>query len=507
MNKNIDRRVFLTNFAMLAAGIAAPAAHANGPADRPDKRRQLTDLTAVAAVTAMRNGELKAEDYAHALLDRAQQLDGLNAFRTLDQEMVLEAARAADKSRASGAHVGTLHGLPIPVKDSVNSKALPTSYGTAAFRNFRPNNDAGVLKLLLAQGGILMGKTNIHELSAGWTSNNPIFGAVHNPYDPSRIPGGSSGGSAVAVAACMAPLAVAADTWGSIRVPASMCGLAGLRPSYGRYPDDGILPLADAKFDQSGSLARTVGDLALFDAALTSDRGPLTATPLKGVRVGIAPEFLLSGLDPEVERITTDAMQKLRAVGVELIEVELPDILKTTDDTVDTIMSYEGHLAVSAFLDAQGAGITFDQMLQQASEDIRRDFDPADRPTQDAYQAALAQRQRIREATGRFYEQHRIVALTFPPILIPPPPISHEGKFSIGGKQVSFGAAMTRNTALGTCADLTSLVLPAGMTSNGLPVGLEFDALTGHDRALLALGLSLEKGLGSIPSPRFGGAA
>jgi indoleacetamide hydrolase len=506
MNKNIDRREFLTSFAILAAGIAAPAAHANGP-DRLAKRRPLTDLTAVAAVAAMRNGDIKAEDYARALLDRAQQFDNLNAFRTLDREMVLEAATAADKSRASGAHLGALHGLPIPVKDSFNSKALPTSYGTAAYRNFRPNNDAGVLKLLLAQGGILMGKTNINELSAGWTSNNPIFGAVHNPYDPSRIPGGSSGGSAVAVAARMAPLAVAADTWGSIRVPASMCGLAGLRPSFGRYPDDGILPLADAKFDQSGSLARTVSDLALFDAALTSDRAPLRPTPLKGVRIGIAPEFLLSGLDPEVDRSTTDAMHKLRAAGAQLIELDLPEILKTTDDTVDTIMSYEGQLALSAFFDAQGSGITFDLMLQQASEDIRNDFDPADRPTQDAYQSALAQRQRIRDEIGRYYAQHRIVALAFPPILIPPPLIGEKGKFKIDGKEISFGHAMTRNTALGTCADLASLVLPAGMTSNGLPVGLEFDAVTGHDRALLSLGLSLERALGSITSPRLGGVA
>jgi indoleacetamide hydrolase len=256
MKNNIDRREFLSSIAALAAvGIAAANPRANRP-DRLDKR-PLTDLTAVAAVAAMRNGDIQAEDYARALLDRAQQFEILNAFRTIDREAVLEAARAADRSRASRAPLGALHGLPIPVKDSFNSKTLPTSYGTKAFRNFKPNNDAGLLKLLLAQGGILMGKTNIHELSAGWTSNNPIFGAVHNPYDPSRIPGGSSGGSAAAVAARMAPLAVAADTWGSIRVPASMCGLAGLRPSYGRYPDDGILPLAQPKFDQSGSLART----------------------------------------------------------------------------------------------------------------------------------------------------------------------------------------------------------------------------------------------------------
>jgi Asp-tRNA(Asn)/Glu-tRNA(Gln) amidotransferase A subunit family amidase len=500
VKKNINRREFLASAAALAGGVAAADTFANRP-DRADKRQGLTDLTAVAAVTAMRNGEIKAEDYARALLDRAQQLNGLNAFRTLDVEMVLEAARAADKARASGAAIGALHGLPIPVKDTFNSKALPTSYGTRAFRDFRPRDDAGVLKLLWAQGGILMGKTNIQELSYGWTSNNKIFGPVHNPYDPTRIPGGSSGGSAVAVAARMAPLAVAADTWGSIRVPASMCGLAGLRPSFGRYPDDGILTLAEAKFDQAGSLARSVTDLALFDATVTGDRAPLTATPLKGVRIGSAAS-LLSGLDPEVERVTAEAFRKLRAAGVTWVEAELPDVVNSARDIVGTIISYESPLAMAAFLEAQGTGITFDEMLQQASEDIRSDFDPNDRPAQHDYQSALVQRERVREEIGRYYEQHHIVALAFPPIMIPPPPIGEEGKFTIRGKQVSFGRAVSRNTALGTCADMVSLVLPAGMTSNGLPVGLEFDALTGNDRVLLALGLSLDKALGPIPAPR-----
>lgn len=355
--------------------------------------------------------------------------------------------------------------------------------------------------MLWAQGGILMGKTNIHELSSGWTSNNKIFGPVRNPYDPTRVSGGSSGGSAAAVAARMAPLAVAADTWGSIRVPASMCGLTGLRPSFGRYPDDGVLPLADAKFDQVGPLARSVRDLALFDAAVTGNPAPVTATALKGVRIGIAPESLMSGLDPEVERVTTEALQKLREAEVTLVVAELGDMVKRSIDAVDTILSYEGKPAITAFLDAHATGVTFDQMLQQASEEIRDDFKDAP-PAEDAYGSAVAERQRIREEIRRYFEQPRIIALAFPPIMIPPPKIGEERKIIIRGQKVPQYIALARNTALGSCADLASLVLPAGMNSNGLPVGLEFDALTGNDRALLALGLSLEKLLGPIPAPR-----
>ena len=470
-------------------------------------RRNLTDLSAVAVVTAIRNGELKAEDYARALLERAQHLESLNAFRTLDPQMVLEAARDADKTRASGAVLGALHGLPIPVKDSVNSKALPTSNGTGALRDFRPRDDAGVLKSLLAQGAILMGKTNLHELSYGWTSNNGIFGAVHNPYEPTHVPGGSSGGSAVAVAARMAPLAVAEDTWGSIRVPASMCGLAGLRPSFGRYPDDGIMPLTDGKFDQVGALARCVADLALFDAVVAGERTPLRPTPLRGTRIGISPS-LLSDLDPEVERITTAAFHKLRAAGVTLVEAELPEAVKAAIGPVSTILGYETMPAITAFLQAQGTGVTFEQLLQQASESMQGTLKAhalaANRPTPDVYESALTQRLRIREEICQYFEQHRLIALAFPPVLVPPPQIGEEAQVTIRGQQVSRLVAMGRNTALASCASMAGLVLPAGMTSTGLPVGLEFDALTGSDRTLLSLGLSLEKVLGPIPAPSTG---
>jgi mandelamide amidase len=505
MAHDIERREFLVRATVLAGGAAASAPLPYRTA-RAEARPDLTGLTAVAAVTAMRNGEIKAEDYARALLDRAQSRESLNAFRTLDREMVLEAARAADEARASGAPLGALHGLPIPVKDSVNTKALPTSNGTQAFRDFKPRDDAAVLKPLFAQGAILMGKTNIHELSYGWTSNNGIFGPVRNPYDPTRVPGGSSGGSGVAVAARMAPLAIAEDTLGSIRVPATMCGLAGLRPSFGRYPGDGIMPLTDNKFDQVGPLARSVGDLALFDAVVAGDTSPLAVTPLNGVRIGISPEYFLSGLDPEVERITTKAFDKLRAAGAMLVSAEIPDVAKAAMAVAITIIAYETMPAIAAFLEAQGTGVTFDDMLQQASEGIQGTFKtfalPPNRPTQEAYESALAQRQRIREEIRQYFERQGIIALAFPPIMIPPPQIGEEEEVTIRGEKVPLYVTMARNTGLGSCASMASLVLPAGMTSNGLPVGLEFDALMGNDRTLLSLGLSLEQVLGPIPAPK-----
>src|SRR5208283_2808607 len=199
-----------------------------------DEAVWLLNLSAGDAVSRMSRGDFTVERYASVLLARCEAFRSLNAFITLEPARVLEDARACDRLRRSGAKPGRLFGLPVPVKDSVYTKDYPTTGGTPALRHFRPAEDASVVKTLRAGGAILLGKTNLHELSFGLTSNNLAFGAVHNPYDPTCIPGGSSGGTSVAVAAHMAPLGVGEDTRGSIRVPAAMCGICGFRPTTGR---------------------------------------------------------------------------------------------------------------------------------------------------------------------------------------------------------------------------------------------------------------------------------
>src|SRR5882762_631335 len=504
MGTKRGRREFLKKSSILSVAAAGSTAVPFKVACAAEPSES-SELTAVAAVAAMRRGDIKSENYARDLLDRAQSLNALNAFRTLDREMVLEAARAADKARAAGTLLGVLHGLPVPVKDSVNTKALPTSNGTRALRDFRPKDDAAVLKPLFGQGAILMGKTNIHELSYGWTSNNGVYGPVRNPYDTNRIPGGSSGGSAAAVAARIAPLAIAEDTLGSIRVPATMCGLAGLRPSFGRYPGDGIMPLTTDKFDQVGPVARSVADLALFDTVSSGTATQISATPLKGIRIGISPDYFLSGLDPEVDRVINDAFFKLSAAGATLVWTEIPAIAKEAMGVTVTIILYETMPSITAFLEEQGTGISFEQLLQEASEGMQGVFKalvlPPNRPPQDVYESMLAKREQIKVEIQRYFQQQGISALAFPPVMIPPPMIGEESEFTIAGQKVPLFVAMARNTSLGSCASMASLILPAGMTHSGLPIGMEFAALGGKDRELLSLGLTLEKVLGPIPGP------
>jgi indoleacetamide hydrolase len=347
-----------------------------------------------------------------------------------------------------------------------------------------------------------MGKTNIHELSRGWTSNNFAFGAVLNPYDVTCIPGGSSGGSAAAVAARMAPLALAEDTLGSIRIPASLCGLAGLRPTFGRYPGGGIMPLTLDKFDQAGPLARSVADLALFDAAVTGDARPLTPPNLSGVRIGVSPAYFLSSLDPEVERVTSAVFARLKDAGATFVTADIPDAMVEAPTIVATLIAYENRASISAFLAEHEAGVTFEEVLAQASPLLQSAYQsPA--PPREAYDAALARREQLKAATLEYFQTHGIDALAFPPALTPAPPLGDNLEFQIRGERVSIRTVMARNTALGSAASLCSLVLPGGLSSQGLPIGVEFAALPGQDRPLLSLGLSLEQALDPIPAPNL----
>ncbi len=206
----------------------------------------MIELTAVDAVAAIRRGEVAAEAYAERLLAQQARLSHLNALTWIDVEKVREQARAVDKARAKNQGSGPLAGLPVAVKDNIDTLGFPTSSGTASLKTLMPKADAPVAAALWKAGAILFGKANMHELAGGGTSSNPAFGFVRNPYDPARTPGGSSGGTAAAIGARIVPAGLGTDTAGSVRIPSAFSGTAGLRPSIAGgklYSDSGVVPV------------------------------------------------------------------------------------------------------------------------------------------------------------------------------------------------------------------------------------------------------------------------
>lgn len=506
----VTRRGFLLGASGLA--LTARAAERERPipapfAAMPNRSAALLELSAVQAVNLMSTGELTAERYAQALLARCAEQKALNAFISLAPERVLEAARAADRRRAAGAPLGALHGLPIPVKDSLNTRDYPTTAGTPALRGFRPAQDAPLVETLVGAGAIVLGKTNLHELSYGWTSNNLAFGAVHNPYDPARIPGGSSGGTAAAVAALMAPLGVAEDTEGSIRVPAALCGIVGFRPTTGRYSTQGAAPISSL-FDQAGPHARSVADIALFDAVASGDHQPLAVPSLKGIRLAVARGYFYAGLDAEVERLTAAALAKLTAAGAEIIEADVPDLDNLIGLITDQVQNHDVRIELPKYLKAYGASVRFEDVVAQASPDIRAIFERDVLPggpgfvSEEAYRAAVdVHLPKLRRTYRDYFARTGAKAMVLPATMVTAPRIGEDREVQIRGQAVPFDVAVARNIAPGSTAGLPGLVLPVGVADDGLPVAIELDGPAASDRSLLALGVAVERVLGPVTPP------
>jgi indoleacetamide hydrolase len=508
------RRRFLNGVAAAAASAWARAETAPAtPAPKQKSPGDLPDLTAGEAVRLLTRGEISAVEYARALLDQCEAGRGLNAFITQRPEQVLAAARECDRRRRTGTPLGPLHGLPIPIKDSVNTRDLPTTAGTPALRHFQPREDAPLVRALRKAGAIVLGKTNLHELSYGYTSNNHAYGAIRNPYDPTRIPGGSSGGTAAAIASRMAPLGIAEDTEGSIRVPAALCGIAGLRPTTGRYSTHGCVPISPL-FDQVGPHARAVDDLLLFDSAVTGFTASAAPLSLKGVRLGVVRSFWFSSLDSDTEQVTTAALDALRHAGVELVEGDLPELPHFIELITDPVQNHDVKPSLTRYLAEYHTGLTFEELFAQASPDVQRLIKPAITPgTRDfvpdvQYEEIVrVHLPKMRAMYRNYFARSGVAAIVFPTTILPAPKLGEEDmEVQVGDRRMPLDEAMSRNIAPGSTAGLPGLVLPAGLTSSGLPVALEFDGPAGSDRSLLALGVALEAVLGKLPPPPKSGA-
>ncbi|VTU28676.1 Mandelamide hydrolase [Variovorax sp. PBS-H4] len=469
----------------------------------PDSARALVDgVTAHGRGIPAGASSFSAESRCRQLLGRCEAQHSLNALSWQATPRLLEQARQLDRALAAGEPAGRLAGLPLVVKDNIDTPGFPTSAGNAWLRRDLPPRPAPVWRALEEAGALLLGKSSMHELAAGATSNNPVFGRVGNPRTTDRIPGGSSGGTAAAIAAGLAPAGLGTDTSGSLRTPAAFCGIAALRPSTGprrAYSLEGIVPLV-AAFDTAGPMARSVDDLVLLHEVIARKKvGP---PPEAGtLRIGVPRGGLWEALAPAVDAVCIGALERFRAAGAALVEFDAGTLVGEAVRLQISLGRLQRRSELRAWLAARGHDIPFDAFVEAIrSRDVRAIYvaDAAGDNDQAAAEAATLRRHLavLGQRWLALMDGHALDAVAYPTTPVTAPLVSQargEPDDSILhlGARVPLGAVVSRNARFAAALGLPALALPAGCSVDGLPVGIELAARQGDDEALLALGLRM----------------
>jgi indoleacetamide hydrolase len=464
----------------------------------------LHDLGVGEAAKAIRAGEITAEKLADALLARAAATKDLGAFITLDPARVREAAQKADQQRAAGTLLGPLHGVPLALKDNLDTADLPTSGGTPGLAGNRPKRNAAIVDKLFAAGAIALGKMNLHELAYGITNNNAAFGPARNPYAPDRIPGASSGGTGVAVAARIAPGGIGSDTGGSVRVPAALCGIVGLRPTTGRWSQAGIVPISHTR-DTAGPMTRSVADCVLLDGVVTG--GPIEVAPaqLKGLRIGVPRKHFWADLDTELEKICEGTLRRLSDAGVVFVDVDMSEEASLDAQAGFPIALYETVTDLNIYLAEHETGLDYAGLVATvASPDVKgilQSLIGAGAVPEPAYRKALQQRSMLQDTYSRHFRENGIAAIFFPTTPAPAAKIGEDETFMLNGKAAPTFPTFIRNTGPGSVGGIPGISLPVGITAAGLPIGMELSGPAGSDRQILAIAAAIEPLLPKLPAP------
>ncbi|HEY3157506.1 MAG TPA: amidase, partial [Vicinamibacterales bacterium] len=426
---------------------------------------------------------ITARDMTELCLLRIAELQPrLNAFIRVMADEARRAADAADRELAAGHDRGPLHGVPIAVKDLIDIKGVPTTAASRVRAGHVAAADAPAITNLRQAGAVLIGKTNLDEFAFGTTSENSAFGPVRHPIDPSRSPGGSSGGSAVAVATGMALAALGTDTGGSIRIPAAACGTSGLKPSLGEISTAGVVPLSRT-FDHVGPFARTVHDVRLVYRALAGATGGADrSTPGTGLRLAIPRGYLCDLLDSDVRARFDEAVVALRGAGSRITDEAIPHASSTPAVYVH-IHSSEG---------ATYHARTLDTHADRYTPVVRRRLEVGRYVLAQDYVRAMEGREVLRGEVDAALAD--CDALLLPALPIPAPPIGAE-TVVVNGAEEPVRALMLRETQLFNVTGHPAISIPCGATSQGLPIGLQIVGHRNQTDALLSVGLTIEKTL------------
>ncbi len=429
------------------------------------------------------------DDLEVALAAITRHEDSVNAMTTVTADQAREAADAADRAAADGRWLGLLHGMTMAIKDNIQTAGVRTTSGSLHFKDVVPNHDAFVVQRLRAAGAVIVGKATMQELAFGIRSYNPISGQCRNPWDLSRVPGGSSGGSGAVIAAGMAQGALGTDTGGSVRLPAAMNGVAGLRPTHGRVPNQGSTPVS-LGYDTIGPMARRVVDVARI-LAVTAKGEPGSAPSaapdlgnflpalndgVAGLRLGLPRKHYFEDCGDDIAEAVMAAVQMLEAQGAKLVEVDV----EGAEDTHQwaTIQIYADACAYHAERIDNHPELFSSSVLERML--VGRSFTAVD------YANAVRARENWQQTMGELFQD--IDVLVSPTTPAPPPPIEEDKSLLEATRDAS------RNTYAGGLGAYPGLSVPCGFDRNGLPIGMQLEAAWWQEPLLLRAGVAYQEG-------------
>jgi aspartyl-tRNA(Asn)/glutamyl-tRNA(Gln) amidotransferase subunit A len=463
---------------------------------------ELHEMTIWQLAPKIKTRRISPVELTQAVLDQIERLDPLlNAYITIDAEGALKAARTAQRQIAKGKYLGPLHGIPISLKDLYDTKGLRTTAGSKIMSDRIPGEDATSVAKLRTAGAIIVGKTNLHEFAFGSTTQNPHFGGTRNPYDRQRIPGGSSGGSAAAVAADMCVASTGSDTGGSIRSPSALCGIVGLKPTYGRVSLRGIVPLSWS-LDHVGPMTKCVRDAAIMLSAMAGydPKDPTSADEkvpgfsrglnkgVKKLKIGIDPSFCFSGVDDEVTNSVKKALNLLDTLGARIIEVNLPNIELTS-------------LVESIIITTEPAAYHEENLRKRGDDygdDVRGLLEGGAVFSAVHYLKAQRLRRIIQQEFAQAFKKIDIFALPGAPFTAPP--IGAETA-SIAGTETDLAMALLRFACPFNLTGLPAVSVPCGLGKDGLPLGLQLVGRAFDEATVLRTAYAFESNTEPLPKP------
>jgi aspartyl-tRNA(Asn)/glutamyl-tRNA(Gln) amidotransferase subunit A len=457
--------------------------------------KQLACLSINQVAPLLERKKVSPSEVVGAVLERIQELNcRLNAYIYVNPDQVQKKAKEAEHEIMHGRYRGPLHGIPIALKDNILTAHIPTTAGSKILKDFVPTKNAFVVERLRRAGAILIGKTNLSEFAYGATTNNVHFGRTLNPWDTQRSPGGSSGGSAAAVAACMATAALGTDTGGSIRIPSALCGVVGFKPTFGRVSRRGVVPLA-ASFDHVGPLARCVLDVAIVLHSIAgydsldegSARKPVPNYPqalkkrLGRPRLGLPKQYYFEVLDEEVRTAIDTAIQCFQKLGAFLQEVSLPHVAESSEpSTQASFAEATSYHQLSGYFPARA---------DEYGKDVRERLEIGARVLATDYLKAFAI---IKSVRKDFEDAFASVDAILAPTVPIPAPLTRVKEVEIDSHVEPVRSALIRLNRPQNITGLPAITVPCGFTRTGLPIGIQIIGRAFDESTVLRLAHAYE---------------